>query len=102
MTVPVVRCKFIVSSKLEMPYSDQTQIGRELCWQVKMNAIWEGADSNGANIARENHIFSKATPSGELTMTISNPEAAAALKTGQCYYMDFTPAGLPAYAQPKN
>lgn len=94
----VVRCKFIVSSKREIPYTDATGY-QALCWQIEMNAIWEGADAKGENIAKENHIFSKATPSGQLQMAIANPEAAAALKTGECFYMDFTPAGLPAYVK---
>jgi hypothetical protein len=100
----VVRCKFIVSSKTEAPTGGRTAeepYGARVGWQIKMGAIWEGADADGKNIAKENHIFSDATPSGELTMFINNPEAAAALKTGECYYMDFTPAGLPDYAKPK-
>jgi hypothetical protein len=38
----------------------------------------------------ENKQFWDATPSGELTMTIQNPRAAAFFVAGQEYYLDFT------------
>lgn len=39
-----------------------------------------------------NSQWSKWTPSGELTLTISNPEAYEQLKLGQAYYVDINPA----------
>lgn len=40
----------------------------------------------------ENKKFTKATPSGQFTMTITVPETAAFFEPGQEYYLDFTKA----------
>lgn len=39
----------------------------------------------------ENYSFSKATPSLNLTMSITNPGAFGAFEAGKEYYLDFTP-----------
>ena len=39
----------------------------------------------------ENKSFSLATPSGTLSLTITNPAAMGVLKNGQEFYLDFTP-----------
>ena len=38
----------------------------------------------------DNKKWSKLTPSGELTMTITNPDARDGLKVGHDYYLDLT------------
>lgn len=40
----------------------------------------------------ENKAFWKATPSGQIEMTIDNPDAAMQFEPGKAYYVDFTPA----------
>ncbi len=40
----------------------------------------------------ENHAFWKASPNGELKMTISNPDAVGKLELGKEYYIDFAEA----------
>jgi hypothetical protein len=40
----------------------------------------------------ENKSWSKWTPSGQLTMTITNPDAFNQFEVGQTYFLDFTPA----------
>lgn len=47
-------------------------------------AVWDPA------LSAENEGFSKATPYGELKMSISNP--AAFPEIGKTYYLDFTEA----------
>lgn len=47
-------------------------------------AVWDPA------LAAENASFSKATPWGELKISINNP--AAYPEVGKSYYLDFTPA----------
>lgn len=91
-----VRAKFYVQSKREVVADASTGA---LGWQIEMIAVWEGADDKGENIARENHIFSKATPSGRLEMFITNKDAADAFTAGHCHYLDFTHAGVPAYVK---
>jgi hypothetical protein len=39
----------------------------------------------------EDNQFAKATPSGELKMTVSNPAVQDFLVAGNDYYLDFTP-----------
>jgi hypothetical protein len=53
--------------------------------QIKLSAVY---GSEG-----ENKDFTTATPSGELTMSISKgAPAAEAFEPGKCYYVDFTEA----------
>lgn len=52
---------------------------------VKLRAV-TGGDGRG------NESWSKWTPSGELTMRITNPAAAEQFKVGAFVYLDFTPA----------
>lgn len=40
----------------------------------------------------EDNTFSRWTPTGELTMTITNPNLFEALKEGQKFYLTFTEA----------
>jgi hypothetical protein len=55
---------------------------------VKLSAV-VGAPEDKDN---ENAAFWSATPSGQITMTISNPDAAELFELGESYYVDFTPA----------
>jgi len=41
--------------------------------------------------SEENKTWSEATPSGSLSMTISNPSAFGALEPGQEFFIDITP-----------
>lgn len=59
--------------------------------KVKLNVVYEG--SLGAN--DENKRFTKATPSGEIWLTIDNPAASVQFVPGDEYYVDFTPAPKP-------
>lgn len=44
------------------------------------------------DLCDENRSFWEATPSGEITMTITNTEAALQFEVGADYYVDFTKA----------
>ena len=54
---------------------------------VKLNVVYEGTKKDD-----ENYGFTKATPSGEITMRVDNPAAAIQFKPGKQYYVDFTEA----------
>lgn len=54
--------------------------------QVKLSAVY-APDANG-----EDAGFTKATPWGEIAMTIDNPAAAVHFEQGKTYYVDFSPA----------
>jgi len=66
------RCKFKCTSVAHMEYGAK----------VTLSAV------HGSDINNEDHAFQKATPSGELTMSLShNPEF---FTPGKCYYLDIT------------
>jgi hypothetical protein len=52
--------------------------------EVKMCAVYSNTP--------EDNEFAKATPSGSLTMSISNEKAMGFLKPGKKYFLDFTEA----------
>lgn len=53
--------------------------------EIKLMPVWTGED--GANAS-----WSKATPQGQITMGITNPEAIEVFDLGNFYYVDFSPA----------
>lgn len=53
--------------------------------QVALGAIY-APDANG-----EDGGFTKATPWGEIKMTIDNPKASVQFTIGKDYYVDFSP-----------
>lgn len=50
--------------------------------QVKLSAVTGGYP--------EDNEFSKATPAGDLSMTVDNPEVNGFFYPGNTYYLDFT------------
>jgi hypothetical protein len=73
----MVRAKFVVQSVKTWGYG-----GRE---------IVATPVTGGPNEIPENQRFHKATPSGQLTMTVDNPPAAEVFVPGAEFYLDFTP-----------
>jgi hypothetical protein len=64
------------------------------------NAVTKNADGSErvelvAVYGDENKPWSKFTPSGNLAMTISNPDAQGAFVPGKTYYLDLSPAEVP-------
>ena len=57
---------------------------------IKLEAVYDGGD--------ENSSWSKYTPSGSVTMWVTNPAAYDGFEVGQKYYIDFTPVPVPAEA----
>lgn len=51
---------------------------------IRLAPVWE---QDGVN-----RKWSQATPSGEIKMLITNPEAADQFELGREYFVDFTPA----------
>ena len=52
---------------------------------VKLQAVFAGKDEDA------NKSWSKWTPSGEVVMQITNPEASKQFVIGKDYFLDFTP-----------
>jgi len=53
--------------------------------KIKLQAVYEG--TLGEN--EENKRFTKATPSGEVWMTVDNPYASDQFSVGQEWYLNF-------------
>lgn len=70
-----MRAKFVCTSV--------TNFGEHCGVEVKLDASY--SDNNV-----EDNQFSQATPSGNLTMHVDNPEAKEFFKPGKQFYMDFT------------
>ena len=76
-----VRCKMRVTSKQDFANYDPTKPGKSQTI-VKMSPVSDAA----------NKTWSQATPSGEISLSITNQDAIDAFKLGEHYYVDFTPA----------
>jgi len=74
-----VRGKFFVS-KVTNHSATSTYV------EVELNAVYGGSTN------AEDNSYSASTPSGKITMTITNPDAVAKLPIGGVFYVDFTPA----------
>ncbi len=77
-----VRAKFFVESIVheDVPGTDQYA-------SITMRPVF-GTYGDG----KVNETWSKYTPSGQLTICITNPDAIDAFEKGRAYYLDFTPA----------
>lgn len=76
-----VRAKFIVSKVAKMrTHNTQSPLG----YEVTMHPVTGGSD--------EDKAFWQATPSGELRMSVLNPDAGQQFEPGDAYYLDFTKA----------
>lgn len=77
----VMRAKMQIQS-VSTPYE-----GAE---QIKLNAVCgKPFDANGDS---EDNSYARWTPSGELSLTITNPNLLGKFKPGQKFYVDFTEA----------
>lgn len=72
---------------LQMVEQHATHKGAEDQDQCHVNAKFTAVTSNMEDCAS----WSKWTPSGELTMTITNPAALDVLHVGKDYFLDITP-----------
>lgn len=73
-----IRAKFVVQKIAQVSWNAETRI-------VTLGAQYD-------QTIPEDQRFQKATPSGQLEMTIDNPAAVAQLGLGKAYYLDLTPA----------
>jgi hypothetical protein len=72
-----LRAKFYVSGVTDFGH------GR---FEVKLSAVYDSANN------AENNQFASATPQGQLSMTVDNPNAFGFFKPGGEYYLDFQEA----------
>jgi hypothetical protein len=55
---------------------------------VKLSAVTAQTEPDNP----ENKAFWSATPQGQVSLTVTNPDAAEIFELGKTYYVDFTPA----------
>lgn len=77
---PVVRAKFYVQSITPVP----SQNPDDKTAHVSMYAVYGNGEAN--------KDWSRWTPSGSITMSITNPSAVEKFEVGKEYFVDFTPA----------
>ena len=75
MSTPNIRAKFKVDLVTKHAYGGE---------EVQLSAVYGEANENAS--------FSKATPVGKHSMTITNEAAQGFFVAGREYYLDFTPA----------
>jgi hypothetical protein len=80
-TPMIVRCKMRVMEKSDQANYDPKVQGATSS-VVKLRAVTTEGNEN----------WSKWTPSGSIELQITNPAAVEALKLGESFYVDFTPA----------
>lgn len=86
-----VRAKFVCNSVTPYSYDDgKTVAGKN----INLSAVI--AYGEGGVRSDENESWSAATPSGQLSIHISNPAAFEQFEQGKSYYLDFTPVEEPA------
>jgi hypothetical protein len=73
-----VRGKFVVSKVINHS-ATSTYV------EIELHAVYGGSTN------AEDNSYSTATPSGMITMTVTNPDAVAKLPIGGVFYVDFTP-----------
>lgn len=79
------RAKFKCTSKMFMePYGHGEDLTQPVI--VKLNPVYSSDPTS------ENYSFWKATPNGEITMQIDNPQATAMFEPGKLYLIDISPA----------
>lgn len=84
-----VRAKFIVNSITEY---ESPKGARHIAMRPVHKYDLTKTPGICKQTCEENLIFGDATPSGEVKMTIVNPEAAKQFEIGKAYYVDFNPA----------
>lgn len=74
-----VKSKFVCDSLTSHSYGNKQVVAKE----AKLKAIYAG-DKNA-----EDNQFSQATPSGDISILISNPETMDFIQPGKKYYVYF-------------
>ena len=82
-----MRAKFKVCEVIHHPLTETTSPAFD---EVKLRTVTDAPfDAQGDS---EDNTFARWTPSGELTMTITNPALIGQLHEGEKYYLDFIKA----------
>lgn len=85
-----MRAKFRVSSV--NPPSVAISEGVTMAPSQTITAYPVAANGYPADGGDENNSYAKWSPSGSLTLSITNPALSNRIKEGDTFYLDFTPA----------
>ena len=87
------RCKFQVSEVARVNWG---RVGQEkdapFIERIKLTAVYDDG------LSKENASFASATPSGDLSFTVSNPRVIGTFEPGDYYYLDLIPVPVPVVA----
>lgn len=86
----MMRAKVMVTS-VGQPY--------EGCEQVNMSPVC-GTDPFGPNGESEDNTYARYTPSGSISLSITNPALHGKFAYGDKFYVDFTPADVVTASEP--
>jgi hypothetical protein len=83
--------KMAVRAKMKCFAVDHLKGGNpeDVAADIRMIPVYDDGDP-------ENKTWSKYTPSGEVRLFVTNPDAIAQFEIGKSYYLDFTLADKPA------
>ena len=70
----------------------QTVEGSDTYETVIMSAVTGSNKPYGPNGENEDNTYARYTPSGNLSLNITNPDLIGKFKVGQKFYLDFTEA----------
>lgn len=76
-------------AKMRLNYIDRRHQGTEVLY---FNPVAR-SDQYPADGSDENNTYAKFSPSGMLSLTVSNPALLGKFTEGEEYYLDFTKAG---------
>lgn len=78
----MVRAKMMCIEKRQL-YAGSGNLDDNSTWTVRLQPVYGDCP--------ENKEWSRWTPSGEVTMQITNPAAVGRFELGKAYWVDFTP-----------
>lgn len=70
----------------------QSVTGGETYESITMSAVTSSDKPYGPNGENEDNTYARYTPSGNLSLSITNPALIGKFKVGQKFYLDFTEA----------
>lgn len=70
----------------------QSVTGSETYESISMSAVTSSDKPYGPNGENEDNTYARYTPSGTLSLSITNPALISKFKVGQKFYLDFTEA----------
>jgi hypothetical protein len=81
------RCKFQVQevARTPWPVSAKAEHAGKFVEKIKLTAVYDDG------LSKENKSFADATPTGELSFSVTNPNVVGSFVPGDYFYLDLIP-----------